>query len=650
MNLKTKRYRIAWVSFSRYALQEWCIWYPFWVQIDLTKYQTLNETTITIEQQNTMMVDPKPDSKMTLLNRWIINCILTVILLFIAGCNVQKDKSSTYINITENALTRQYLAPVRILWKSDQSDKYIINAEKLLLNGNGQADLVGTDLCLLKGGDNVNTSFILDFGKEIQGGVQIVTGMFADQKPIKVRITLGESVSEAMSRISGSTATNDHAMREFELSLPWLGKIEVGNSGFRFVKIELLDSDRELKLKEVRAISILRDIPYLGSFKSNDEHLNQIWQTGAYTVQLNMQDYLWDGIKRDRLVWVGDMHPEVMTILSVFGYNEVVPKSLDLIRDITKLPEYMNGISSYSMWWILINYEWYMNNGDLDYLKKNKDYIYSLLDLLEKKIDTNGKEILDGTRFLDWPTSPNTEAIHAGLQSMMIMTFDAGEKIATILGNKDKATQFKGTAQLLKKHVPDPNNNKSGGALMALSGLEDAQKINKTLLSVNPTEGISTFYGYYVLQARANAGDYQGAMDVIRKYWGGMLELGATTFWEDFDLKWMENAGRIDEITPDGKVDVHAAYGGYCYIGLRHSLCHGWASGPTAWLSHHVLGITILEPGCKKVKIEPHLGDLKWVEGTYPTPQGVIWVRHEKQADGSIRSDIKAPKGVKIIR
>ena len=90
-----------------------------------------------------------------------------------------------------------------------------------------------------------------------------------------------------------------------------------------------------------------------------------------------MQNFLWDGIKRDRLVWVGDMYPEVMTILSVFGYNEVVPKSLDLVRDITELPEYMNGISSYSMWWILIQYQWYLNNGDLNYLKKNN--IWSVL-------------------------------------------------------------------------------------------------------------------------------------------------------------------------------------------------------------------------------------------------------------------------------
>lgn len=554
------------------------------------------------------------------------------------------------VNYSQNKFTRNYLTATRIIWQSDTSGNYIFNSQKLLQPGNGQADLVGANLCILKGGDKINSAILLDFGKEIHGGVQVVTGMHPVQAPVKVRITLGESVSEAMSSVDHSTATNDHSIRDYEILVPWLGSIEVGNSGFRFVKIELLENNRELKLKEVRAIAVQRDIPWLGSFKSNDERLNQIWQTGAYTVYLNMQNFLWDGIKRDRLVWVGDMYPEVMTILSVFGYNEVVPKSLDLIRDITKLPDYMNGISSYSMWWILIQYQWYMNNGDTKYLIKNKDYIFATLDLLAKKIDADGTENLDGMRFLDWPTSPNKEAIHAGLQSMMIMTFDAGRKIASALKNRDKEIQFSQTVQLLKKHIPDPNNNKSGAALLALSGLEDAKKINKDYLSVNPTEGISTFYGYYVLQARAMAGDYEGAIDLIRKYWGGMIELGATTFWEDFDLKWMENAGRIDEITPSGKVDVHAQYGNYCYKGLRNSFCHGWASGPTAWLSQHVLGITVLEAGCRKVKIEPHLGDLQWVEGTYPTPYGIISVRHERQNDGKIKSIINAPKEIKIIK
>ncbi len=583
----------------------------------------------------------------------LLNTLLILIFLIsVVGCN-QKPKDTNWKYSGPGAgrseFVREYLSPIDIIWVSDESGTYIINPAALLEEGNGQADLVGANLCIMKGNIEENPAVILDFGKQINGGISIVTGMYEGNEPVKVRITLGESVSEAMSRVESSTATNDHAMRDFELLLPWLGKIEVGNSGFRYAKIELIDPHQTLELKEVRAISIYRDIPYLGSFHSNDERLNQIWKTGAYTVHLNMQEFLWDGIKRDRLVWVGDMHPEVMTILSVFGYNEVVPLSLDFIQEITKLPEWMNGISSYSMWWILIHHQWYLNTGDIEYLTRHRQYIYDLLDLLETKIDADGREVLDGHRFLDWPTSPNQQAVHAGLQAMMAMTFDAGAKIAGIFGDTHRQEEYLGVITRLKNHVPSPNGNKSGGALLALSGLADAEAINDTLLSVNSHEGISTFYGYYVLKARALAGDYTGAMEIIRDYWGAMLDLGATTFWEDFDLSWMENAGRIDEITPEGKVDVHATYGEHCYIGLRHSLCHGWASGPTAWLSEYVLGVRVLEPGCSKVLISPNLGDLEWAEGTYPTPYGLIHVKHQRDKDGIIRSEVDAPSGVKIV-
>ena len=95
------------------------------------------------------------------------------------------------------------------------------------------------------------------------------------------------------------------------------------------------------------------------------------------------------------------------------------------------------------MWWILIQYQWYLNNGDLNYLKKNRDYLFATLDLLEKKIEPDGQENLDGMRFLDWPTSPNKQAIHAGLQSLMVMTFEAGEKIAIALDDKERPNSIK---------------------------------------------------------------------------------------------------------------------------------------------------------------------------------------------------------------
>ncbi|MDH6358564.1 alpha-L-rhamnosidase C-terminal domain-containing protein [Parabacteroides sp. PF5-9] len=557
--------------------------------------------------------------------------------------------------------TREYLSPTRIVWQ--QSGDQISGINNLLLPGNGQSDLANTRICVMKNKPGEPVSILLDFGRELQGGVQVVTGMPASQLPVSVRIRFGESVSEAMSEIGVKGATNDHAMRDFTLKLPWLGVTEVGNSGFRFVRIDLLGDEAELHLKEVRAISTFLDIPYKGSFKCNDERLNKIWQTGAYTVHLNMQEYLWDGIKRDRLVWVGDLHPEVMTVNSVFGYHEVVPKSLDLIRDITPLPQWMNGISSYSIWWLLIHRDWYFYQGDLDYLKEQKAYLTSLLQHLISKVDKDGREQLDGNRFLDWPSSENPAAIDAGLQALMIQALRAGEELCTILDEKVLAAECQATAKravkaasiitkaMLKSgKAPDAPGSKQAAALMAISGLMSPKEADNSYLSVNGGHGFSTFYGYYMLRAMALAGNYDGAMTVIRDYWGAMLDLGATTFWEDFNLDWLPGAGRIDELVAPGKKDIHGDYGAYCYEGFRHSLCHGWASGPTAWLSEYVLGVQIIEPGCRVVKITPHLGDLEWVEGTFPTPYGTIRIRHEKQPGGTIKSEINAPEEVKVIR
>ena len=126
--------------------------------------------------------------------------------------------------------------------------------------------------------------------------------------------------------------------------------------------------------------------------------------------------------------------------------------------------------------------------------------------------------------------------------------------------------------------------------------------------------------------------------------------MGATTFWEGFEVDWMENSSRIDELVLPGKRDIHADFGGYCYQGLRHSLCHGWAAGPTAWLMEHVLGIAPASPGFATVTVTPHLAGLTYARGTFPTPHGIIQISHERGTDGEIITDLKLPDGVRLVR
>ena len=119
---------------------------------------------------------------------------------------------------------------------------------------------------------------------------------------------------------------------------------------------------------------------------------------------------------------------------------------------------------------------------------------------------------------------------------------------------------------------------------------------------------------------------------------------------DNAQLRNLGDAARIDEIVPEGKFDIHADGGAWCYVGLRHSFCHGWASGPTTWLSRHVLGIEPVGVGFREVRIDPHLGNLEWAEGSFPTPYGVITVKHRKQAGGSVVSDIRLPKGIRRVK
>ncbi len=185
---------------------------------------------------------------------------------------------------------------------------------------------------------------------------------------------------------------------------------------------------------------------------------------------------------------------------------------------------------------------------------------------------------------------------------------------------------------------------------MALADIWPASKADTQIISVGGVKDFSTFYGYFMLQAKAKAGNYTEAIDNIKTFWGGMLALGATTFWEDFNMDWTVNAAPIDELVPAGKRDIHGDCGAYCYKSFRHSLCHGWVSGPTAWMTEHVLGVQVMEPGCTVLRIVPHLGSLQWVEGDFPTPYGNVHIRHEIDKNGKVRSKIKAPKGVKIIK
>jgi hypothetical protein len=123
----------------------------------------------------------------------------------------------------------------------------------------------------------------------------------------------------------------------------------------------------------------------------------------------------------------------------------------------------------------------------------------------------------------------------------------------------------------------------------------------------------SIYFKYYVYQALVKTGmgnDYVNWLDI----WRENIKMGMTTWAEMSDI----SASRSD--------------------------CHAWGSSPNIELFRTVLGIETAAPGFKKVKIEPHLGNLTHISGSIPHPAGTVSARYDKQG-GSWKIAVNLPAG-----
>lgn len=520
-------------------------------------------------------------------------------------------------------MIKEYILPNKIL-----ALKEAVNSEILLSRNTQMAAFECENVCTI----HPKGFVVLDFGKELNGGIRIICQDMQGKKNAKVRIRFGESAMECMADIGYKNATNDHSVRDEILSVPWVGILEYGNTGFRFVRVDNYD-EVTISVQQIDAIYLHSGKKILGQFTCSDELLNKIWKVGARTIYLNNNELITDGIKRDRLVWVGDMHPESIAVQRLFGYDRSIADSLDYIKQFTPDGKWMNGIASYSMWWIKILRDLYHYSGDREYLEKQLPYIKEVVCMLVNVITEEGDVDVD-FKFIDWPSSTDIGAQKNGLNALAVLALKSAIEIFDVFGIFELKNIARQGLLRLNQYKLAKTKNKQIAALRVFAGVADAVETNEKILAVNPYDGLSTFLGYYVLLARAEANDMFGSLNVMRRYYGAMLDLGATTFWEDFDLEWARTAKPIDAILDENEFDIHGDCGAYCYQGYRHSLCHGWSAGVVPFISEYLLGVKFVDTGCKKIVIAPNLGDLDWAEGDVPTPNGLLRVEIKKTESG----------------
>ena len=478
---------------------------------------------------------------------------------------------------------------------------------------------------------------MLDFGREVAGRLEFRSD--SDQAA-DVNLQYGESEGEALNQpFLGTTPVH----------VPPGATVHGPKGAFRYALLRF-ERGAEVRFRSIQLDGIYYPVKYQGFFQSSDDKLNRMWMVGAYTAHLCMQDDVWDAPKRDRGRWMGDLDVSGRTIEDAFDDHFLMEETLDRLLGEAPITHHVNGIAGYSAFWITGEAEYYRHTGSLQQLERVHERLVELLRYMESELDNRNlyANITHTSPYVDW--SPDfdgdTPESRMGTHFEFYAGFRDGIYLLRQLHDTQNADAFQKSADQMKAAAQKYLLDASGSfgtrwqtnAYAVLSGLADPSQYQaiwrNSLASVGHIKYnaliITPWYNYYVISAMAKMGHRAEALDWIRQFWGGMIDEGATSFWEGYDPSWY-------------KTDFHSSLQADGTSGYQTSLAHGWSSGVTPWLMEQVLGIQPRGPGFSEVDIRPDLIDLQWAQGGEPTPHGMLKVDIRK--DNGYKTTIDLPPG-----
>ena len=159
--------------------------------------------------------------------------------------------------------------------------------------------------------------------------------------------------------------------------------------------------------------------------------------------------------------------------------------------------------------------------------------------------------------FIDWPTWGN-ENSETAVVALLKIALRSAAYLYSVLGlNTDAVSAL---AQRVREVPLTKKAMKSQiGTVYEGYGRGDLDALVK-----DGGHGFSTFSMYLCLKALADGNRIEDALRCLKEYYGGMLDHGATTFFEDYDLDW-KGIG-VDQMPEEGKPYLASDYGNYCYV------------------------------------------------------------------------------------
>ncbi|MCI8331517.1 MAG: alpha-rhamnosidase [Clostridiales bacterium] len=451
---------------------------------------------------------------------------------------------------------------------------------------------------------------LYDFGKELFGFLHVDSVGQEDN----IHVSYGESREEALDV--------DYTIIREDIT----GKTSYKLRQRAFRYIFLTGADTPSLWAELE----YQKLENMASFRCDNEDINKIWDMCAYTLQLNMREVITEAVKRDRWLWGGDAYQAFKFIKYLCSDQDTVRRSLIGLRGKEPFCEHINRITDYTLFWVIGVLEYYQTYADLDFIRAIYPRAVSLMDFCAGREDEKGFIIgkYKDWVFIDWSDIDKTGAVCAE-QMLYIAANRAMYDLSELVGAdgdkyKKKAEKllvdvekyfwceekcaFIDSFQSGSQHVTRHAN--IFAIMYDIATETQRDSIVKNVLQNDDITKITTpYFEGYELDVMGKIGDVDYIYDMLISYWKGMLDLGATTVWEEYN--------------PAVSGSAHYAMYGGRYL---KSLCHAWGASPIYLLGRYFLGVVETEPGYSAFEVRPQLGKFKYIDGTVPVRDGKVSV------------------------
>ena len=450
-------------------------------------------------------------------------------------------------------------------------------------------------------------SVLLDLAEHAVGHFSFAfdrVDVFVDA-PVRLIIRFGEDMREI---------NDDFSQYKGVLSKTWLQE-EIINLDYpqkitlprryacRYIKITVDRTTRPIRLFDfVFRASTSADILSLEAANSSDALLNRIDLVATSTLKECMQTVFEDGPKRDRRLWIGDLRLEALTNYYTFNNLEIVKRCLYLFAAgerntlgflpsfVYETPYYHSGethIEDYALLYVVSVCDYYEHTGDMsvvnDLLNICKSQLKSFRATLDENLIVTKQE--GWFAFIDW--CPGLEVL-TSLQGIYLYTLERFSALLKALGDED----YEEYASLLlkvrsscKKYLYDENRNAFINSFdsnqfsvhsqvwMILGGVIDGEEAKTILLNSldnkNAKQPCTPYMHHYVVESMLKLGMRDKAVQYLKWLWGGMVELGADTFWEAYVPDNLDFSPYNDR--------------------MINSLCHAWSCTPSYFIRKYGL-------------------------------------------------------------